>query len=626
MAEVDGLNAGYARAVLEEYLENPGAVPPEWRELFESDSTLLREHPGVARLLELMEAGGNGGRVEAPAAPAPQPVAPLAPAVDETLLAGVAAATALVKAYRTHGHLAARLDPLGSEPVGDPALEPERMVPPLTPELQRRIPADILRVHVPGETLAEVLPQLQETYCGTSAYEIEHISEHQERVWLRQAIESGKYRRPLPTEDKRRLLGRLSEVEGLERYLRRAFLGQKQFSIEGLDVMVPMLDLALELAAEDGAHEVVTGMAHRGRLNVLAHLVGRPYEVILREFEGERNLAAISNQPAGSSGDVKYHLGAEGRRKTAAGDITVTLASNPSHLEAVDPVVEGLARSEQTDRSTNDGAHDARVALAIMIHGDASFPGQGVVAETLNLQALGGYSTGGTLHVIANNQVGFTTDPADGRSTRYSSDLAKGFDVPIVHVNADDPEAAVASIRLALEFRRRFGRDVVIDLIGYRRHGHNEGDEPAYTQPLMAERIKNHPSVREQYAAQLVAEGVVSQEEADELASAAERNLKAAHEALKATLGAETEAQQPASERTPPTEGAEVTTAVSADRLRALNDDLLRTPERFVVHPKLERQLERRRERLESGEIDWGHGEALAFASLLVEGIPVRLT
>jgi 2-oxoglutarate dehydrogenase E1 component len=633
VAEVDGLNAGYARALLEEYLENPDGVPAEWRELFEGGSELLTQHPGVARLIELLEADGNGAPAVAPPAPAPEPppaaeaetAPPTAPAVDETLLAAVAAAMALVKAYRTHGHLAARLDPLGQEPVGDPALEPERLHPPLTVELQARIPAGLLRVHVPGETLADVLPKLQETYCGTSAYEIEHISDHQERVWLRQAIESGEYRTPLSGEDKRRLLARLSEVEGLERYLRRAFLGQKQFSIEGLDVMVPMLDLALELAAGDGAHEVVTGMAHRGRLNVLAHLVGRPYETILREFEGERDLQAISSQPAGTSGDVKYHLGAEGRRKTAAGDITVTLAANPSHLEAVDPVVEGLTRSEQTDRSTTDGAHDSRVALAVQIHGDASFPAQGVVAETLNLQGLGGYSTGGTLHLIANNQVGFTTDPSDGRSTRYSSDLAKGFDVPIVHVNADDPEAAVSAIRLAMAFRRRFGHDAVVDLVGYRRWGHNEGDEPAYTQPLMAERIKDHPSVREQYAAQLVEEGVVTQEEADELARDVERNLKAAHEALKASFGTGAETPPP-SERTPPTVGTDVVTAVAEYRLRALNEELLGVPDRFTVHPKLAKQLERRRERLEQGEIDWGHGEALAFASLLVEGIPVRLT
>jgi len=634
VAEVDGLNAGYARAVLEEYLENPNGVPAEWRELFEGDTDLLLTHPGVARLLELLDADGNGGPSAAPAAPppaspaepvlAPQPPSEV-PDADETLLGAVAAAMALVKAYRTHGHLAARLDPLGQEPVGDPALEPERLIPPLTPELQAQIPSTLLRVHVPGETLAEVLPELQETYCGTSAYELEHISDHQERVWLRQVIESGTYRKPLPAEDKKRLLARLSEVEGLERYLRRAFLGQKSFSVEGLDVMVPMLDLALELAAEDGAHEVVAGMAHRGRLNVLAHVIGRPYDTILREFEGERNLQAISSQPPGSSGDVKYHLGAQGRRKTASGDITVTLAANPSHLEVVDPIVEGLARSEQTDRSTPGGAHDPRVALAVLIHGDASFPGQGVIAETLNLQGLGGYSTGGTLHLIANNQVGFTTDPADGRSTRYSSDPAKGFDVPIIHVNADDPEAAVSSIRLAMAFRRRFGHDVVIDLIGYRRHGHNEGDEPAYTQPLMTERIQSHPSVREQYAAWLVEEGVVTQEEADELARDVEQSLRSAHETLKASLAAAA-AEQPPSERTPPTVGSDFVTAVDADRLRALNDELLAVPGRFTVHPKLTRQLERRRERIDSGEIDWGHAETLAFASLLVEGIPVRLT
>ncbi|HEV3480246.1 MAG TPA: 2-oxoglutarate dehydrogenase E1 component [Gaiellaceae bacterium] len=621
MREVDGLNAGYARTLLDEYLENPEGVPAEWRELFESgESDLLAQHPGVARLVELLRAAEDGHPAAVAEAPAAEPVAP---APDATLLGAVAAATSLVKAYRTHGHLAARLDPLGSEPVGDPALEPQRLVPPLTPELQRRIPASLLRVYFDGETLADVLPQLQETYSGTSAYEIEHISDHQERVWLRQAIEAGTYRTALSTEEKRRLLTRLTEVEGLERYLLRAFLGQKQFSIEGLDVLVPMLDTAIELAAEDGAHEVVMGMAHRGRLNVLAHVLGRPYETILREFEGERSLEALSARPGGSSGDVKYHLGAEGRRKTASGDITVSLAANPSHLEAVDPVVEGLTRSEQTDRSTRDGVHDARVAVPILIHGDASFPAQGVVAETLNLQGLGGYSTGGTLHLIANNQVGYTTDPADGRSTRYSSDLAKGFDVPIIHVNADDPEAAVSAIRLALAFRRRFGHDVVVDLVGYRRHGHNEGDEPAYTQPLMVERIQQHPSVREQYVAQLVEEGVVTEEEAENLVTEVRNALRRAHETLKASFAA---TQPPPDEGTPPTNGSDVVTAVAADALRELNRALLAVPERFTIHPKLKRQLDRRIESIDQGGIDWGQAEALAFSSLLVEGIPIRLT
>jgi 2-oxoglutarate dehydrogenase E1 component len=625
--EIDGLNAGYARALLDEYIENPEGVPSEWRALFESgESDLLAQHPGVARLVEVLRAAGDGQTTPVVEAPPEVPVAPEpapTPVADETLLGGVAAAMALVKAYRTHGHLAARLDPLGSEPVGDPALEPERLVPPLTPELQEQIPARLLRVYFPGETLADVLPKLEETYSGTSAYEVEHISDHQERVWLRQAIEAGTYQTPLSADEKRRLLARLTEVEGLERYLKRTFLGQKQFSIEGLDVLIPMLDTAIELGAEDGAHEVVIGMAHRGRLNVLAHVIGRPYDTILREFEGERTLEALSAQPAGSSGDVKYHLGAQGRRNTPSGHITVSLAANPSHLEAVDPVVEGVTRSQQTDRSTRDGVHDSRVALPILIHGDASFPAQGVVAETLNLQGLGGYSTGGTLHVIANNQVGFTTDPADGRSTRYSSDLAKGFDVPIVHLNADDPEAAVSAIRLALGFRRRFGHDVVVDVVGYRRWGHNEGDEPAYTQPLMVERIQQHPSAREQYTAQLVGEGVVSQEEADELVADVDRRLREAHEALKASFGAP---QPTPSERTPPTNGSDVITAVAADRLRELNRELLEVPERFTVHPKLKRQLDRRLEAINQGEIDWGQAEALAFASLLIEGIPIRLT
>src|SRR4051794_35557960 len=461
MHDVDGLNAGYARALLEQYLENPEAVPPEWRALFESGSSEgVAAHPGLTRLLELARSDGTradgNGRATAPPPPPPRPPPPpptappqpppaaaapqtpaarppppprapppapphpppagappeargarAAPAVDDELLAAVAAAVALVAAIRTQGHLAARLDPLGSEPVGDPSLEAERLDPELTPELQARIPAAALGVNVAGETAADVLPRLREIYCGTSAYEVEHISDHEQRAWLHAAIESGSYHKPLDPDEQRALLGRLAEVEGFERYLRRAFLGQKQFSIEGLDVMVPMLDEAIALAADEGAHEVVLGMAHRGRLNVLAHVLGRPYETILREFEGERTLEAVVADPEGGTGDVKYHLGAEGSRTTPAGEITVTLASNPSHLEAVDPVVQGRTRAEQTDRSSRTGYSDYSVAMPIQIHGDASFPAQGVVAETLNLANLNGYSTGGTLHLIANNQIGF---------------------------------------------------------------------------------------------------------------------------------------------------------------------------------------------------------------------------
>jgi 2-oxoglutarate dehydrogenase E1 component len=620
VTDVDGLNSGFARDLLEEYLENPDAVPSEWRRLFESGhSDVVAAHPGLSRLLE---AAGNGHSVAEPA-PASAPAAPAAaePVSDE-LLGAVAAAMALVKAHRMHGHLAAHLDPLGSEPPGDPALEPERLIPKLTPELQAQVPASVLRLYVPGETLADTLPRLSDTYTGTIAYEIEHISDHEKRVWLRQAIESGKYRKPLPAEERKELLAHLSRVEAFEQYLRRAFLGQKVFSIEGLDVMVPMLNEAVELAAENGAHEVVIGMAHRGRLNVLAHTLGLGYDSILREFEGERTIEAVVATDEGGTGDVKYHLGAEGTRSTPAGEITVTLAANPSHLEAVDPVVEGRARAEQTDRSTRYGMHDPSVALPVLIHGDASFAGQGGVAETLNLSALEGYSTGGSLHLIANNQVGFTTDPSEGRSTRYSSDLAKGYDVPIIHVNADDPEAAISAVRLALAFRRRFESDVVVDLVGYRRHGHNEQDEAAYTQPLMAAQIAGHATVREQFAARLIEEGVVTQEEADELMAEVTSELKQAHEALKATFG---EAHQPEG-KIPYSSGDGVVTAVSADRLRELNEELLRVPEHFTVHPKLMSQLERRLKTIEEGGIDWGQAEALAFGSLLVEGIPIRLT
>jgi 2-oxoglutarate dehydrogenase E1 component len=538
------------------------------------------------------------------------------------VLGAVAAAMALVKAHRMHGHLAAHLDPLGSEPPGDPALEPERLIPKLTPDLQARVPASVLRLYVPGATLAEALPRLSATYTGTIAYEIEHIADHEKRVWLRQAIESGKYRTTLSPDERKALLGKLTRVEAFEQYLRRAFLGQKQFSIEGLDVMVPMLDEAVDLAAENGAHEVVIGMAHRGRLNVLAHTLGLGYDSILREFEGERTIDALVATDEGGTGDVKYHLGAEGTRSTPAGEITVTLAANPSHLEAVDPVVEGRARAEQTDRSTRAGMHDPSVALAILIHGDASFAGQGGVAETLNLSALDGYSTGGTLHLIANNQVGFTTDPSEGRSTRYSSDLAKGFDVPIIHVNADDPEAAISAVRLALAFRRRFESDVVVDLVGYRRHGHNEQDEAAYTQPLMVAQIAEHPTVREQFVPRLIEEGVITNEEADDLFAEVTVELKQAHEALKATFGV----PHPPEGRIPYSSGDSVVTAVAAHRLRELNQELLRVPESFTVHPKLKGQLERRLKTIEEGGIDWGQAEALAFGALLVEGIPIRLT
>ncbi len=557
------------------------------------------------------------------------------------LLVDVASAMALVRSYRHFGHRAARLDPLGSEPPGDPSLDPATWG--LTPDALARIPAAVLRVDVPGETLADVLPELQRTYCGTSAFEVEHLDSHEERTWLRRAIESGTYRVALSAGERRRVLERLTRVEAFERFLQRAYLGQKRFSIEGLDVLVPMLEELIELAAGHGTASLEIGMAHRGRLNVLAHVVGVSYADILGEFE--RGHPAAEEEPAaeGETSDVKYHRGASGTYHAAAGDVRVAVSPNPSHLEAVDPVVEGRARAEQTDRSRPDAPLDPSCALPVLIHGDAAIAGQGVVAETFNLARLRGYTTGGTIHLVANNQLGFTVDPRDGRSTDYASDIAKGFDVPIVHVNGDDPEACLAAIRLAVAYRERFHGDFLIDVVGYRRHGHNEEDEPAYTQPRMYEQIAIQPTVRELYLRRLASEGIVDEGAAGEEFEAAGRELAGIQDAL--STGPEVPrpdaVDAPArgdavdalargdggAGRSGGAEGSADLPGVPLDELRALNEQLLRWPAGFTVHPKLLRQLDRRHAALaDDGRIAWAHAEALAFASLLLEGVPIRLT
>ncbi|MGA2925443.1 MAG: multifunctional oxoglutarate decarboxylase/oxoglutarate dehydrogenase thiamine pyrophosphate-binding subunit/dihydrolipoyllysine-residue succinyltransferase subunit [Solirubrobacteraceae bacterium] len=564
----------------------------------------------------------------AAALPTPTPTAAApAPVADEAMLEAVVAATSLVKAHRTHGHLAAKLDPLGRAPEGDPALDPEPLG--LTPEVMAKIPSSVLRMHVPGETLADSLPYLRDTYCGPLAYELEHISSHRQRLWLREAIEVGRFRYPLTIDEQKTLLRRLTEVDALERFMHKAYLGQKQFSIEGLDITVAMLDELIQLAATRGAREVVIGTAHRGRLNILAHNLGRPYDSIFAEFEGTSTLEPITTIPQGGTGDVKYHHGAQGAYQLASGEsIIVRLESNPSHLEFVAPVAAGATRAAQTTRQGPHAHQDTNAAIPIILHGDAAFPGQGVVAETLNLQALDGYTVGGTVHIIQNNQVGFTTDPEDARSTTWASDLAKGYDVPIIHVNADNVPACITAVRLAFAFRQEFGHDVLIDLIGYRRFGHNEADEPAYTQPEMYQVIKKHAPVRELFAKQLIDAGVVTERESTEMTDNVWTVLTDEHQALKARIAAAREVDHPTGEyqldRTP---SPEVKTAVAIDRLQVLNEELLSVPDGFTVHPKLVRQFEQRRDALgPHGGIVWAHAEGLAFASLLTEGIPIRLT
>ncbi len=614
---IQGAESGRFLALIEEYLQGEHGF-------YEGVFASLGLDLGPAPTLPAPAAAAVAAASSAPAESSGTP--------EEELLQAVQAASTLVSRFRSHGHLAARLDPLGSEPEGDPGLDPEPLG--LTPEIQAKIPAKIFHMYVPGATLADALPHLRETYCGTIAYEIEHIASHRQRVWLREHIESGAFRQPLTVEERKWLLRRLVKVDALERFMHKAYLGQHQFSIEGLDMTVPMLDELIQLSAAHGGDEVVIGMAHRGRLNVLAHNLGRAYDTIFAEFEGASTLEAVTTIPQGGTGDVKYHHGTQGSYELPDGStIRVNLESNPSHLEYVSPVVEGATRAAQTTRQGPHAHQDTDAAVPIVIHGDASFPAQGVVSETLNLQALDGYKVGGTLHVITNNQIGFTTDPDDARSTRWASDLAKGFDVPIIHVNGDDVPACMSAVRLAFAFRKEFGHDVLIDLIGYRRFGHNESDEPAYTQPEMYAKIKTKKRVAELWAERLVAEGVVTQEEVERQAQEVWDNLTLLHQRLKAKIAAAAEHEHEEHstgeyqlDRSP---SPDVDTAVPATRLRQLGEELLRAPEGFTVHPKLVKQLERRREALVEDSppaIDWAHAEALAFASLLTEGTPIRLT
>jgi len=543
---------------------------------------------------------------------------------SEEMLRAIAACMALVSAYRRHGHLGATLDPLGSEPPSDPTLDPATYN--LAPAMMQGVPASVLNVKLPGRTFADVFPKLRETYSSTIAYEIEHISNTRQREWLREYIETGKHKTPLGPQRRVQVLQRLTKVETMERYFRKQFMSQKTFSIEGLDVMVPMLEETISMLAEDGTKTAVIGMAHRGRLSTIAHVVNRPYEELLKEFE---SAASREEAPAAgdddATGDVKYHHGAHGEYVTPVGTkITVELASNPSHLEAVDGVVEGMTRCLQTDHGVNPPTLNHEVAAPILIHGDAAFAAQGVVAEVLNLQGLAGYATGGTIHIISNNQVGFTTDPGEARSTRYASDLAKGYDLPIVHVNADDVDACIAAVHLAIDYRRKFGRDVVVDLIGYRRFGHNEQDEPAYTQPRQVELIKQHPTVRELYAAQLVAQGVLTNEQIKEMQDTATSRIAEAHKSVRS---GEFKAKliNPASSGT--VSEAAPDTRVDRAKLLKWAEDVVHVPDGFQPNRKLAQQFQRRAQGLrESGEVDWGLAEALAFASLLTDGTPIRLT
>jgi 2-oxoglutarate dehydrogenase E1 component len=619
----DQQNAGYAQDLYELYARNPEAVPEAWRRFFGQGPEVTR----AAGLILPDGLSGNGASAYARPASAPTPSDPgvasrgaADPERDLRLLTLAAQARQLVQAFRDHGHMLAQIDPLGSEPPGHPQLDPSFFG--TTMEELAGIPAlVVLRATTPEETLGEALRRLQAAYAGSIGYEFEHMEDPARVRWLWDQVEHGTHATPLTNEQKVRLLERLSEVEGFEHFLHRTYLGQKRFSVEGTDMLIPMLDLVLEEAALGGAGDIILGMAHRGRLNVLAHVVAIGYEDILREFEGVKGKGALS---VPGTGDVKYHHGADGEyRLPDGGSVRVKLVPNPSHLEYVNPVVLGMTRAMQFGENGHRKQDHSKV-LPILIHGDAAFAAQGVVAETLNLARLRGYAVGGAIHLIVNNQVGFTTDPEDARSTRFASDLAKGFDFPILHVNADEPETCLAAVRLAMMYRAKYHDDVVIDLVGYRRHGHNEGDEPAYTQPTLYEKIGRHPTARRVWAERLISQGVVTSEEAVAIEDRIAANLRACQDRVHTSASQEEEAGPPPPDEPPP---GHVETAVPFDVLQEIDQVALSAPEGFRVHPKLKRQLDKRRDSFsEDVKIEWAHAETLAFGSLLREGFVIRLS
>ncbi len=582
-------NGAWVESLYEDYLLGRASVPARGRETFDA-------------------LGAGDGRAAAPAGPAG----------EEEVLSGLGV-FALVNAYRTYGHLIARLDPLVAGPTEHPLLDPrelgfeER-------HLDVRLPCGNYLGLREG-TPRELIESLRATYCGTFAAEFIEISDVQRRDWLLEQMEPCGNRPPLSGETRQRILTQLIASERFEQFLHKRFIGQKRFSIEGAESLIPLMDTIVEDAAELGALELVIALTHRGRLNVMTHVMGMPYWALMAGFQ-----ASLAPLDAQGSGDVKYHRGYSSDRKTRSGkNIHLSLQPNPSHLEWVNPVAEGIVRAKQNFRG--DVAREQ--VIPVMIHGDSAFIGQGIVPETLAMSELDIYWTGGTIHIIVNNQIGFTTEPKDYRFTRHPSDMAKVIQAPIFHVNADDPEACVHAAKLAVEFRQRFKEDVIIDLVCYRRHGHNEGDDPTFTQPLLYKQIKTHRRIGAIYTERLLQEQVVDPALIEKLEREQNRRLE---EALVKSLerrrdegtegyhglwsGLETSRRR-----------VDFPTAVSRDRLERVGEALLAVPEGFSVHPKVKRLMEQRARSVREGHgIDWGTAEALALGTMLGEGTTIRFT
>jgi 2-oxoglutarate dehydrogenase E1 component len=602
-----GGNAPYIEGLYEQYLEDPDSVEPGLRRWFEG---IADGHPETAR-----------GPIEREiAARASQPRAPrlAAGAVPEAILDKQAAVLRLIEAYRLRGHRLARLDPLG--------LVKPQPLPELTPAFHGLGPADDDTVFATAGfggadrlRFREIRARLERVYSGTIAAELGHITDTDERLWLQRRFEAVAVEGSLAPEERRHLLERLTGAEGIERYLHTRYVGQKRFSLEGGESMIPLLGDIIQQAGAQDMHEVVIGMAHRGRLNVLVNVLGKPPKTLFSEFEG-----AYDPQVQRRSGDVKYHLGFSSDISTPGGNLHVALAFNPSHLEIVNPVVVGSVRARQDRREDRDGS----TVLPLLIHGDAAFAGQGVVMETLQMSQTRGFTAGGTIHVIANNQVGFTTShPRDVRSTPHSSDVAKMIEAPIFHVNADDPDAVTLIGRLAFDYRQRYRKDVVIDLVCYRRHGHNEADEPAATQPVMYRAVRNHPTVRNLYAKRLVEAGLLTEEDAQGMVDAYRQGLDEGR-VVSSSLGFVGNKFTVDWTRFDEVNFSQaVRTRISAEKSAAYAAAITHVPEEHALHPRVERIMSDRR-RMAAGELpmDWGFAETMAYASLLDEGYDIRLT
>ncbi|MEN3951898.1 2-oxoglutarate dehydrogenase E1 component [Iodidimonas sp. SYSU 1G8] len=629
-AILNGANAPFLETLYHRYERDPGSVDPEWRAWFDSLSTgaatSVKRDDGPSWQRSDWPPPANGDMTAAldPGAPSPAKAAPKGQPVGQKEVRAATIdslrALMLIRAYRVRGHLHAKLDPLGLAVSPDhPELDPESYGF-KEADLDRPIYLDnVLGLEM--ATLREIVELLERTYCGTIGVEYMHISEPEEKAWIQERMEGRDKYVSFTDMGKQAILQKVIEAESFEQFLNVKYTGTKRFGLDGGEATIPALEAIIKRAGALGVKEIAIGMPHRGRLNVLANVMQKPYRAIFNEFRG----GSSTPDEVEGSGDVKYHLGSSADREFDGNTVHLSLSANPSHLEAVDPVVMGKVRAKQDQRGDTSRSE----VMGLLLHGDAAFAGQGLVPECLGLSQLKGYRTGGTIHFIVNNQIGFTTSPMYSRSSPYPSDIAKGIQAPIFHVNGDDPEAVVHVSKIATEFRQRFKKDVVIDMFCYRRFGHNETDEPMFTQPLMYQRIKSQQSVTQIYARRLAEEGLVDDEEAkrmrDEFRAMLEMEFEVA-ESFKPNKADWLEGRWAGLKRARGTV-RRGRTAEDVNTLRRLIETLTTAPPGFTVHRTLQRQLDRKRETLESGTgIDWATAEALAFGSLLDEGFGVRLS